>query len=187
MEWSSRHIENIQKTNYKKHSPDLQDQTILFLQKLTFHNHFCRSSHTAEFCRILQNPVDFCRILQKWSSESACCRDNGGLTPKCFVCVFFFVSWIFQTSRRLLSIPNDACCANRRKPVIFCRIKNPRLLQNENRRNSAEIEILQKPIDSFRLGKNNSPEVSMRAATAAECQRNLSTTIFHRFLEGPGI
>ena len=55
--------------------------------------------------------------------------------------------------RRLISTPNGACCANRRKPIFFCRIKNPQLLQNENHRNSAEIENLAKQLKFFDLEK----------------------------------
>ena len=153
--WLARQLEN---SDLEKYSCKI------YQQGCQRHNHFysCRNHdfwwfwHSAELCRILQNPADsaeFCRILQNRSSESACWRANGGLTPKTITCIFFFVTWIFQTLRRLLSTPNSARAEIVGKSVIFCRIKNPHLLQNENHRNSAEIEILQKPIDFFRSGK----------------------------------
>ena len=79
--WLTRQLEN---SDLEKYSCKI------YQQGHQRHNHFysCRN-HDFEW---FWNSAELCRILQNRGSESACWRANGGLTPKCFRCVFFFVS-----------------------------------------------------------------------------------------------
>ena len=99
-----------------------------------------------KFCRILQNSAESSfkeRLLprvwwpnsQKFSMRFLLCFlnfSNVAVAP-------------FHTQRRVLG--------KSPKISIFCRIKNPQLLQNENHRNSAEIENLVHQLKTFDLEK----------------------------------